>query len=364
MRTDGTVGLHGDSPTDPEARLWEITPPDGEMDDLRVLHMNEAGDPVVNKVDDSADGVFDTFEVWLYDDTLGYELSYMLYRDAMLETEQYHSMYTNEDTPLGGYYAQKIESHTAVEHPVPDCTYTFTPGVLQGTCIYYFAGATYYRQESRFEHIDGIYTSGWTNTTLLEGYFGSEDEYSSSEYFYDALGRLEELRTINHQSTSTNTVTKWFSDEETDQIIRKEVTRDGHELLSSVDYTYRDDRTELVEFDENGDGEIDLVKTARHEDGILLEYREERLVGEVGLDEIPPLHLLIAEYDETQTLVKYEMDWDGDGISDQFKYRSVSCTEEDHGYDPDDFDHDRDGYSVTDGDCDDNDPSLTPDSGC
>ena len=363
MEVDGDAEMTNIG-SEEDAPVWVITSADGAVDATQAIHYRADGGPLVNLIDYTDDAAAPLAETWTYDDTHAQRTAYSLYESSALTLRQTWSEFTSENTPDGLVKAQRTRIDTGGINLEMLCTTGFEAGSWEQECDYTMSGTPYYRSVVHWDHVDGLYTSGWAEITLLADYFGESRLYRRTEYTHDDRGQRSETRTATYPIGTSGepaqvVVTRWTRDDDHRVVLKEELTEAG-ERLSAVEYAWADGRTERVEIDEDADGEVDLVKSAVHDDGRLVEYREERLAGEHPVGQPPPMSLFIAEYDEHQTLTGTRTDWDGDGTWDIVRSRTVSCEAEPHGFDPEDYDHDRDGYAPADGDCDDTDASVYP----
>jgi len=338
MQSDGDAEMTTED-VEGEAATWVITSADGIVDASQAIHYSPEGEPLINTIDYTDDSAIPLAEVWTYDDMHGQRTDYRRYESDALAMRQTWSAFTTENTPNGRTRAQRTETDTGGINLEKTCITSFESGSWQQECDYTMTGTPYYRSVAHYNHADGVYTSGWAEVTLLAEYFGETQLYSRTEYAYDDRGQPSETRSYTASIGSAGgwtqvVVTQWTRDDE-NRVVRKEELTEAGDRLSVIEYGWTDGRTERVEIDEDADGEVDVVKSAIHDDGRLLEYREERVAGEHPTGQDPPLALFAAEYDDNETLTGTRTDWDGDGTWDIVRTRSVSCEAEPSGFDPD-----------------------------
>ena len=189
------------------------------------------------------------------------------------------------------------------------------------------SGIPYYRSVVHWDHVDGLYTSGWAEITLLADSFGESRLYTRTEYTCmttEASSLRPGLPPGSHRNlrgVGAGCGDAVDPDDDHRVVLMKSSLR--RESACRPWSTRGQTDGPSVWIDEDADGEVDLVKSAVHDDGRLVEYREERLSGEHPVGQPPPMSLFIAEYDEHLTLTGTRTDWDGDGTWDIVRSRTI-----------------------------------------
>jgi len=357
MKKDGDVGFFGPpSPYDSEIYEWAIAAADGLLDAQSIEYFDDNGRRSVALEDSDGDGQVDKTAAYTYKADTDLLASFKLYYNSVFQlVRQDERAYTSSDTPDGKTHLS-YESIWALmdwdgNFYRNECFSDFSPTSTYSDCRRRYS--LYPEMNTRSE-IQELWVGG---VRRLQHRIGGGSP--GTETLYDASGNTVLIR---WGEAGAREVWTWDSaDELTSRIV---TSQDGEEMVSGIYYTHRDGLVETIEIDEDGDGEIDLLKTATHEDGRLTRYTESRFGEEISAYEEPPLPAMTIDYDASQSIRQIAYDWDGDGVGDVVYDYTISCEPAEHGFDPDNYDHDGDGYSVNDGDCDDENPNLTPDEGC
>jgi len=355
-KRDGDAGFFGPvSPYNSDLNEWAIVASDGFTDEQSVGYYNSKGLRTVFLDDSDGDGQVDKTAAYSYapDSDLLTEYKYY-YNSVFRLVRKWSSVYTSLNTPDGQPRATYVNNWGLIDWDgnffLEECFGSYSPTSLYTDCrnAYSVYGISE-RNEIQEAWVGGVRR---LQHTIVNG-------NPSTETLYDSSGNTVLVRWGDPGPREV-----WTWDTAGELTSRIATSYDGEQVLSAIYYTHHDGLTASVEFDEDGDGEIDLIKTAIHEGGRLISYAESRFGEEVSPYVEPPISGVTIDYDESLSVRQISYDWDGDGIGDVIYDYIISCEPAEHGFDPDNFDHDGDGYSVADGDCDDENPNLTPDEGC